>query len=210
MAGNSEDEIVSDDVTFGFQRSDMYELKLGGTATVYDRLVFLCYKSHETWPSHVESSDSDPLPKLFSSTLKAREDDIKLKTVLTICQVREDIGLLDGDVLIFPEMIKYRNLKESDVDAFIEDVLVNDKPWTSGPQEPLTGSYVFVCSHNNRDRRCGVSGSILIEEFNKAIESKDLKNEVHVTACAHVGGHKYAGNLIIFSTDKEGKIAGHW
>ncbi|XP_059284701.1 altered inheritance of mitochondria protein 32-like [Lycium ferocissimum] len=209
MAGNSE-EIVSDDVKFGFQRSEMYELKLSGTATIYDRHVFLCYKSHETWPSHVKSSDSDPFPKLFAATLKARKDDIKLETVLTICEVREDIGLSDGDVLIFPEMIKYRNLKESDVDAFVEDVLVNGKPWTSGPQEPLSGSYVFVCSHNNRDRRCGVCGPILIEEFGKAIESKDLKSEVYVTACSHVGGHKYAGNVIIFSTDKDGKIAGHW
>ncbi|KAK4347745.1 hypothetical protein RND71_034084 [Anisodus tanguticus] len=209
MAGNSED-IVADDVKFGFKRPEMYELKLSGTATVYDRHVFLCYKSHETWPSHVESSDSDPLPKLFAATLKARKDDIKLKTVLTICEVHEDIGLSGGDVLIFPEMIKYRNLMESDVDAFVEDVLVNGKPWTSGPQEPLSGSYVFVCSHNNRDRRCGVCGPILIEEFGKAIGSRDLKNEVHVTACSHVGGHKYAGNLIIFSADKEGKIAGHW
>ncbi|KAL3344689.1 hypothetical protein AABB24_023903 [Solanum stoloniferum] len=210
MAGNWEDGIVSDDVKFGFQRPEMYELKLAGTATVYDRHVFLCYKSHEVWPSHLESSDSDPLPKLFAATLKARRDDIKLKTILTICEVREDIGLSDGDVLIFPDMIKYRNLKESDVDAFVEDVLVSGKPWTSGPQEPISGSYVFVCSHNNRDRRCGVCGPILIEEFNKAIESKDLKNEVHVAACSHVGGHKYAGNVIIYSTDKEGKIAGHW
>ncbi|KAM3308585.1 hypothetical protein P3S67_010329 [Capsicum chacoense] len=30
-------------------------------------------------------------------------------------------------------MIKYRSLKESDVDAFVEDVLVNGKPWTFGP-----------------------------------------------------------------------------
>ncbi|TMW90894.1 hypothetical protein EJD97_015090 [Solanum chilense] len=210
MAGNLEGEIVSDDVKFGFQRPEMYELKLKGTASVYDRHVFLCYKSHEVWPSHLESSDSDPLPKLFAATLKARKDDIKLKTILTICEVREDIGLSDGDVLIFPDMIKYRNLKESDVDAFVEDVLVSGKPWTSGPQEPINGSYVFVCSHNNRDRRCGVCGPILIEEFSKAIESKDLKNEVHVAACSHVGGHKYAGNVIIYSTDKQGKIAGHW
>nr|XP_016450595.1 PREDICTED: uncharacterized protein LOC107775384 [Nicotiana tabacum] len=209
MAGNSED-IVTDDVNFGFKRSEMYELKLAGTATVYDRHVFLCYKSHETWPSHVESSDSDPLPNLLAASLRARKDEIKLKTVLTICEVREDIGLSDGDVLIFPEMIKYRNLKESDVDAFVEDVLVNGKPWTYGTQEPLSGSYVFVCSHNKRDRRCGVCGPVLIEEFSKLIESKDLKNEVHVTACSHVGGHKYAGNVIIFSTDKEGKIAGNW
>lgn len=96
------------------------------------------------------------------------------------------------------------------MDAFVDDVLVNGNPWSSGLQESLSGSYVFVCAHNNRDKRCGVCGPILIEEFGKAIESKGLKDKVYVTACSHIGGHKYAGNVIIFSPDKDGKIVGHW
>ncbi|XP_019246075.1 PREDICTED: altered inheritance of mitochondria protein 32-like [Nicotiana attenuata] len=200
----------ADDVKFGFQRAEMYQSKLAGTATSYDRHLFLCYKSHETWPSRVEASDSDLLPMLLSNALKARKDDIKIKTMLTICEVRDDMEVSDGDVLIFPEMIKYRDLKESDVDAFVDDVLVNGNPWSSGLQKSLSGSYVFVCAHSNRDKRCGVCGPILIEEFGKAIESKGLKDKVYVTACSHIGGHKYAGNVIIFSPDKDGKIVGHW
>ncbi|XP_060191580.1 altered inheritance of mitochondria protein 32-like [Lycium barbarum] len=199
-----------DDVKFGFKRSEMYESKLAGTATSYDRHLFLCYKSHDTWPPRVEASDTDLLPKLLSNALKARKDDIKIKTLLTVCEVRDDMEVSDGDILIFPEMIKYRDLKESDVDAFVDDVLVNGNPWSSGLQESLSGSYVFVCAHNNRDRRCGVCGPILIEEFSKAIESKGLKDKVHVTACSHIGGHKYAGNVIIFSSGKDGEIVGHW
>lgn len=101
-------------------------------------------------------------------------------------------------------------MKDSDVDSFIEDVLVNGKPWLSGVQENLSGSYVFVCAHNNRDRRCGVCGPVLIEKFKEEIESKDLKSQVSVIACSHVGGHKYAGNIIIFSKDPVGDIAGNW
>lgn len=96
------------------------------------------------------------------------------------------------------------------MDGFVEDVLVNGKPWASGVQEALTGTYVFVCAHNNRDRRCGVCGPVLIEKFKEDIESKGLQNQVVVTACSHVGGHKYAGNVIIFSADAEGKISGNW
>lgn len=99
---------------------------------------------------------------------------------------------------------------DSDVESFVEDVLVNEKPWLSGLQEELTGSYVFVCAHNNRDRRCGVCGPVLIEKFKEEIESKGLKDQVFVTACSHVGGHKYAGNVIIFSADPDGKVAGNW
>ncbi|KAM1111931.1 hypothetical protein ACFX2I_044868 [Malus domestica] len=44
-----------------------------------------------------------------------------------------------------PEQIakrEARGLKESDVDSFVDEVLVNHKPWASGVQEALTGSHV--------------------------------------------------------------------
>lgn len=70
---------ADEDVKFGFQRSEMYQSKLAGTTTSYDRHLFLCYKSHETWPARLEASDSDLLPKSLSAALKARKDDIKIK-----------------------------------------------------------------------------------------------------------------------------------
>lgn len=57
----------------------MYETKLAGTVDAYDRHVFLCYKTPEAWPSRVEGSESDPLPKFFASALKARKNDIAVK-----------------------------------------------------------------------------------------------------------------------------------
>lgn len=214
MAGDSEHITeaapVSDEVKFGFQRSEMYKSNLAGTVEPpYDRHVFLAYQSHETWPSRVEDSESDLLPKLLSAAIKARRDDIKYKTRLTICEVGDGMGISEGDVLIFPEMVKYRGLKDSEVDSFVEDVLVMGKPWASGLQESLHGAYVFVCAHSKRDMRCGVCGPVLIEKFEEEIEVKGLNEQVFVAACSHIGGHKYAGNVIIFS-EVEGKVAGHW
>lgn len=57
----------------------MYKESLAGTIGAYDRHVFLCYKSPEAWPSRVEGSESDPLPKLLSSAVKARKADMALK-----------------------------------------------------------------------------------------------------------------------------------
>lgn len=103
-----------------------------------------------------------------------------------------------------------RDLKDSDVDGFVDDVLVSGKPWASGVQEVLTGSHVFVCAHGSRDKRCGVCGPVLIEKLKEGIQSRGLNDKVFVSACSHVGGHKYAGNLIIYSPNSEGKTMGHW
>ena len=70
---------VVEDEKFGFRRPEMFTENLAGTVGAYDRHVFLCYKSPEAWPSKVEGSESDPLPKLLSSAVKARKNDIALK-----------------------------------------------------------------------------------------------------------------------------------
>ncbi|TYH01192.1 hypothetical protein ES288_A09G037800v1 [Gossypium darwinii] len=192
-----------DAAKFGFTRDEMYSSNLAGTVNPYDRHLFLRHKSYNDWASRVEE---DGLPNLLSSALKSRKNDIPVKTLLTVIEGAES----DGDVLVFPEMIKYKGLADSDVDDFVEDVLVNGKPWASGVQETLTGSYIFVCAHGNRDKRCGVCGPALIQKLNVEIELRGLKDQVFVSACSHIGGHKYAGNLIIFNLDSEGKITGNW
>ncbi|GMI99122.1 hypothetical protein like AT5G40510 [Hibiscus trionum] len=205
MADSSNFSTVSaeDAAKFGFTRDEMYSTNLVGTVNPYDRHLFLRHKSYTDWASRVEE---DGLPNLLSSALKSRKNDFPVKTMLTVIDGAES----DGDVLIFPEMIKYKGLTDSDVDAFVEDVLVNGKSWASGVQETFTGSYIFVCAHGNRDKRCGVCGPALIQKLNEEIESRGLKDQVFVNACSHIGGHKYAGNLIIFSPDSEGKITGNW
>ncbi|KAB5521054.1 hypothetical protein DKX38_025373 [Salix brachista] len=200
-------EIEDAAAKYGFTRSEMYKANLAGTVDPYDRHVFICFKNPDAWLPRVEEDD---LPKLVSAAFKARKNDITVKTKVTICEAGEGSEFENGDVLIFPEMIKYKDLKDSDVNGFVDDVIVNGKPWASGVQEVFTGSHVFVCAHGSRDKRCGVCGPVLIEKLKEGIESRGLKDKVFVSACSHVGGHKYAGNLIAFSPDSEGKTMGHW
>ncbi|WJX65248.1 hypothetical protein P8452_49929 [Trifolium repens] len=201
---------VIDDAKNGFSRPEMYKENLAGTVDSYDRHVFLCYKNHQTWPPRVEASNDDPLPKSIATAFKARKNDIVVKTKITVCEAREEYGFFDGDVLIFPEMIKYRGLKESNADSFFDDVMVGCKSWGGGVQDVVAGSYIFVCAHGSRDVRCGVCGPVLIDKLNEEIQLRGLKDQISVMACSHVGGHKYAGNLITFSPGPDGKIMGHW
>nr|AGV54460.1 sucrose cleavage like protein [Phaseolus vulgaris] len=198
---------VADDAKNGFSRPEMYKENLAGTVDAYDRHVFLCYKNHAVWPPRIEASDADPLPKRLAGVWKARKNDIAVKTKITVCEAREEAGFADGDVLIFPDMIKYKGLEESNIEGFFDDVIVRGKEWSGGGEKSvLRGSHIFVCAHGSRDVRCGVCGPVLMDKLNEEIDVRGLKDQIAVVACSHVGGHKYAGNVIIFSPGPDGKL----
>ncbi|KAK8968768.1 hypothetical protein KSP40_PGU001345 [Platanthera guangdongensis] len=203
VAGNSDTE-------FGFQRPELGKEPLAGTVQFYERHVFLCYKTPHVWLSHVEAAEFDRLPRLFSAALGARIGEMMKRTRLTICEGEDGTETSNGDVLIFPDMIRYRRLTHFDVDHFVEEVLVKDGQWLLGAVENLKGSFVFVCSHGSRDPRCGVCEPVLIKKFKEEINLRDLHGQVSVSPCSHIGGHEYAGNVIIFSSSINGEVTGQW
>ncbi|CAK7324488.1 unnamed protein product [Dovyalis caffra] len=200
----------SNDAEFGFSRSDFRQSPLAGTVQLYHRHVFLCYKNPSVWPPRIEAAEFDRLPRLLSAAVMARKGDMRKETRLTICEGHDGTETSNGDVLIFPDMIRYRRLTHFDVDTFVEEVLVKDGEWLPGTPEKLKGSYVFVCSHGSRDRRCGVCGPALVSRFKEEIELHGLQGKISVSPCSHIGGHKYAGNVIIFGSSINGAVTGHW
>ncbi|RDX83141.1 hypothetical protein CR513_35963, partial [Mucuna pruriens] len=175
----------------------------------YRRHVFLCYKNPAVWPPRIEAAEFDRLPRLLHAAVNARKPHIKKETCLTICEGHDGTETSNGDVLIFPDMIRYRRLTHFDVETFVEEVIVKEGEWLPGNPESLKASYVFVCSHGSRDRRCGVFGPILVSRFREEIEFHGLQGKVLVSSCSHIGEHKYAGNVIIFGSSINGEVTGH-
>ncbi|XP_071730276.1 altered inheritance of mitochondria protein 32 [Rutidosis leptorrhynchoides] len=198
------------DDDFGFSRSEFRQSLVVGTVKYYERHVFLCYKKPQVWPPRIEAAEFDRLPRLLSAALASRKSDMKRQTRLTICEGHDGTETSNGDVLIFPDMIRYRRLTHFDVDTFVEEVLVKDGEWLPGSPEPLRGSYIFVCAHGARDKRCGVCGPALVSRFKDEIELRGHQSKVSVRPCSHIGGHKYAGNVIVFGSNNQGKVTGHW
>lgn len=175
----------------------------------YRRHVFLCYKNPAVWPPRIEAAEFDRLPRLLHAAIIARKPNINKETCLTICEGHDGTETSNGDVLIFPDMIRYRRLTHFDVDTFVEEVLVKEGEWLPGNPESLKASYIFVCSHGSRDRRCGVCGPILVSRFRQEIDLHGLQGKVLISSCSHIGGHKYAGNVIIFGSSINGEVTGH-
>lgn len=62
--------------------------------------------------------------------------------------------------------------------------------------EPVTKPTVLICGHGGRDQRCGVLGPILQDGFRADFARRNLDADVGLIS--HIGGHKYAGNVIIY------------
>lgn len=141
---NSLDGDASSAVDYGFMRPDFRVDSLVGTVDYYDRHVLLCYKNPQVWPPRIEAAEFDRLPRLLSAALAARKGDMKKQTRLTICEGHDGTETSNGDVLIFPDMIRYRRLTHFDVDTFVEEVLVKDGEWLPGTPEALKG-FLRIC-----------------------------------------------------------------
>ncbi|KAI6008623.1 Sucrase/ferredoxin-like-domain-containing protein [Pisolithus marmoratus] len=64
--------------------------------------------------------------------------------------------------------------------------------------------HVYVCTHMARDCRCGDIGSAVARTFREELQRRrnlghqDRSTRVRLAETAHVGGHKYAGNVLVY------------
>ncbi|PSN70680.1 hypothetical protein BS50DRAFT_673458 [Corynespora cassiicola Philippines] len=61
---------------------------------------------------------------------------------------------------------------------------------------PISHPVVLICGHGGRDQRCGILGPVLKEGFERELARRGIEGEVGVIS--HIGGHKYAGNVIVY------------
>ncbi len=70
---------------------------------------------------------------------------------------------------------------------------------------------ILICGHGGRDERCGAMGPLLRSEFEKVLRQKCFSIDESATSnvplsrkiarvglISHIGGHRYAGNVIIY------------
>lgn len=60
-------------------------------------------------------------------------------------------------------------------------------------------SYLYVCTHGERDCRCGTTGQAVFEALQKEIARHGPDLGVKVGAVGHVGGHKWVSSIRKFS-----------
>lgn len=130
-----------------------------------------------------------------------------------------DIDVMRGlknNILILPHFLWINNIMANQVESTLDElvpkllsrehsreVLCNEY---SNIELAKEQSFVFICSHRTRDKRCGITAPILKEIFDKELQAIGLyrdnsdfrPNGVKVAFINHVGGHKFAANVLIY------------
>ncbi|RMZ67103.1 hypothetical protein GMOD_00000981 [Pyrenophora seminiperda CCB06] len=62
--------------------------------------------------------------------------------------------------------------------------------------EAITTPTILICGHGGRDKRCGILGPLLQSSFRHEFQRRGIQADVGLIS--HIGGHKYAGNVILY------------
>lgn len=182
---------------------------IANTVKNIDMHIVVC--SPGIWVKRVENEEGSFMQLLNNAVMGAIKDNsINKKVKLTACD-RENQDSDHVDVVVYPQAKMYRlplvNATKA-VTAFVNHIflgaIIQDNIFSVGglPWSRL----VLICNHMSRDKRCGRAGPIIINECKKQLDEIGNSDQVAVFGTSHIGGHEYAGTLIIYP---EGKCFGY-
>lgn len=167
------------------------EWPLADTVKPYHRHLLACTGGRE-WPARIEEAEG--LLGRMARDVREASDAERSGTKLT---ATDEASGEDGlDLLVFPDAVRYRGVDERSWKAILETHVKGGRVCDAVPALSLPARHVFVCVHGRRDERCGCWGPPIVEALRAACAAAGI--DVPVWATSHVGGHKYAGNVIVY------------
>jgi hypothetical protein len=177
------------DLNIGFDRPKTAPLL--GTVKLYHRHLLIC-TGQSDWPRHIDQDGG--FGQALSEAVAARAAEMTRLVKITMCDAP---SRGDGyDLLVWPDQVRYFGLHADDLPLLVEDHLVHDRVSPRLVHAPLSGPHILICTHGQRDARCGACGEPLRARFRRELEARGLA--IPVLATSHVGGHEYAGNVLIY------------
>lgn len=166
--------------------------ELRDTVKPYGRHALAC-AGWTTWKERIEEQDN--LLGRMGREVKEHGDATDPAPKFTALRT-EPVG--DGiDLLVFPDQVVYRGVDETSWPRILEEHLIGGTPVEELDLEPWPGTHILVCNHGARDPRCGACGPLVADAFETAIE-EDGFEDVHIHRSSHVGGHRFAGNVLVY------------
>mmetsp|Transcript_24831 Transcript_24831/g.42036 ORF Transcript_24831/g.42036 Transcript_24831/m.42036 type:complete len:277 (+) Transcript_24831:18-848(+) len=187
--------------------TDCGDCSLTDSAPKVDRHLILCGMASDTdWPKKIEKEQGSFASALSSALAGANTSSTSLSIKMTACNEPNSRAEY-CDIIVYPEMLRFcvPLHDPSCITSFAEFVSLPclsstlPRAVTLSPL-PLPGdTLLLVCTHGNRDKRCGRAGPIVLAALKEELEARGVPDSVvAVRATSHIGGHRYAGTLIVY------------
>lgn len=158
---------------------------------------------HLTWPSKIEKDTSFPLDimkTIKDTNMEMTKNNLTLPIMVNALElVKYKNSEPKYEVLSLPEW-KIVSFDKNAVKDVVE--LLNSKISLKNNLDPAIeindfdgDNLLMVCGHNLRDRRCGLMTSEILSQ-------KSFIQQYNVGIVSHIGGHKFAGNIIMYTRSK--------
>lgn len=181
---------------------------LYGSVKPYKRHAIICGGgTAESWPSQVETTH-----EMISYLEGHVSEDVKL----TLCD-RPNSTPDFVDVIVYPDaqlfQVTVQHLSEFAIFLSRDSERSDEKQAEVGSlsftSKPVPfAKLILVCVHGSRDKRCGRAGPQVIAEMRKRLQEESVPPEtVSVHGSSHIGGHAFAGTLVVYpSSDWYGYV----
>ncbi|CAO3634926.1 unnamed protein product [Cunninghamella blakesleeana] len=101
------------------------------------------------------------------------------------------------DILLLPDNVIISNVSRKNINQFV-DFIFGQPTFLFQVQPSPWDQYIMICGHLKKDKRCGTIGPLLHQSFEKIIQEKKL-NRIQVMLVSHLGGHAFAGNVVLYT-----------
>ena len=194
------------------------ELPLAGSVKPYGRHILISTGKRD-WPHTIDEEPESVAQAIFRGLYDKKyggrkRDNTEPRIILSNTSFAPSrIGSGVTEVVVLPEWKLVKNISPNTSSTFVHRIIDGAKGDLTIETLPFH-SIILVCSHGKRDKRCGGTSKYLVKAFESGLRRRDLyrsfddtrteaqggtKGGGTVLGCvSHVGGHKFAGNVIVY------------
>jgi len=152
----------------------------------------------ESTPSPSSGPDTTPTTTTDTATTTTNKDEDASFDFKAASQTTTP----STDIIIFPEGVRYKDAQNS-LSVIVSRHLVQGQLVDDGSVKyvralPEGVHLVLVCTHGQKDKRCGRAGPQIVKRLKEVIKTKGLEDKVLVWGSSHISGHKYAGVVVVY------------
>ena len=193
---------VDCECAYGFKREEFKDPqdKLVGRITPHNSLLlFLTNVRATEWEANAEETQ---FPMIGKATTLLKKKKIKI----SIAEAYDGEKIEGNTFIMIPEQIKFTNVvDEVELEKLVTFAMSGQTSSAevdvSKIERNVKQSTIMICCHHQRDQRCGYCGPRLYEAFRDFC----IQNQIDIVLrrVNHLGGHKYAGNVVIVYQNKK-------